>query len=85
VNVELRLTPEQVEQIAQRVAELLSTDRPRSVDQDGYLNADQAAAYLACPKGRIYDLVQLRRLRPVRDGRRVLFRRCDLDAYLEGQ
>jgi excisionase family DNA binding protein len=80
--VRLELTDEQLAQIAERVARLLAG---RQAADDGYLNVEQAATYLACPKGRIYDLVQLRRLRPVRDGRRVLFRRSDLDAYLEGQ
>jgi hypothetical protein len=28
------------------------------------------------------DLVQLRKIEPCRDGRRLLFRRADLDAYL---
>lgn len=48
-----------------------------------WLNAEQAAEHLACSRGRLYDLVQLGRLMPRRDGRRLLFRRADLDAYLE--
>jgi excisionase family DNA binding protein len=49
-----------------------------------WLNAQQAAQHLGCSRGRLYDLVQLHKLEPRRDGRRLLFRRCDLDAYLEG-
>lgn len=48
-----------------------------------WLNSEQAAEYLGCPRGRIHDLVQLRKLEPRRDGRRLLFKRDDLDAYLE--
>jgi excisionase family DNA binding protein len=49
----------------------------------GWLNAEQAAEHLACSRGRIYDLVQLGKLTPRRDGRRVLFQREDLDGCLE--
>jgi excisionase family DNA binding protein len=48
-----------------------------------YLNAQEAARYLACTRGRLYDLVQLKKLTPTRDGRRLLFRQADLDSYLE--
>ena len=52
-------------------------------DEPRWLNSDEAARYLGCPRSRIHDLVQLRRLEPARDGRRLLFRTTDLDAYLE--
>lgn len=51
---------------------------------DGWLNAEQAAEHLACGTDRIYDLIQLRKIEPQRDGRRLLFRRSDLDAYVAG-
>jgi excisionase family DNA binding protein len=47
-----------------------------------WLDATGAAEYLATSRDRVYDLVQLRKLSPTRDGRRLLFRRDDLDAYL---
>lgn len=47
-----------------------------------WLNAQQAADYIAAPVSRIHDLVQLGRLKPCRDGRRLLFHRDDLDSYL---
>lgn len=72
------LTDEQVEQIARRAADLLA-DRQQA---SPFLSADEAAEYLRCKKARVYDLVQLGQLVPVRDGRRVLFRRSDLDRYL---
>ena len=55
-----------------------------------YLDADQAAEYLGClrptakkPAGRIYELVEGGSLACFRDGRRMLFKRADLDACLE--
>jgi excisionase family DNA binding protein len=48
------------------------------------LNAEQAAEYLTCSRERLYDLVQLHTLEPCRDGRRLVFKRTDLDAYLTG-
>jgi len=49
-----------------------------------WLSVEQAAAHLSCPTSRIYDLVTQRALTPHRDGRRLLCRRADLDAYIEG-
>ena len=51
---------------------------------DGYLDTTAAAEYLSCSPGRIHDLVQLGKLTPLRDGRRLLFKPADLTAYLEG-
>jgi len=82
IRLQVTLSDEQLELIAQRAAELLA-GRPAE-DHDGWLNVEQAAKHLACPRSRIHDLVALRKLSPSRDGRRLLFRRADLDAYLEG-
>ena len=49
-----------------------------------WLSAEDAARHLACSRGRLYDLVQLGKLQPRRDGRRLLFKLADLDAYLGG-
>jgi len=48
-----------------------------------WLSAADAARHLACSRGRLYDLVQLGKLEPRRDGRRLLFKLADLDAYLD--
>lgn len=48
-----------------------------------YLTVESAAEYIAAKPQRIYDLVNDGRLTPRRDGRRLLFRREDLDAHLE--
>jgi excisionase family DNA binding protein len=78
----LALPDETLEAIAQRVAEIV-VDR-RGAAADAWLNVEQAAEYMACAKHRVYDLVEQGRLVPGRDGRRLVFRRSALDAYLEG-
>ena len=81
-RLSLELPTEVLEDIARRGAE-----RALAENRDGrlepYLDPDGAAEYLACPRSRIYDLVSQGRLRPKRDGRRLLFRREWLDDALE--
>jgi excisionase family DNA binding protein len=81
LTARLDLPPELVEAVAGRVAELLA-DRLDAASRP-YLDVDEAAAYLRCSPQRIYDLVSAGRLRPHRDGRRVLLTREALDACLE--
>lgn len=79
--VELNLPDELLEQIAARAAALVLEQQTSSAPT--WLNTTDAADYIAAKPGRIHDLVQLGKLAPRRDGRRLLFRRDDLDAYLE--
>jgi len=69
---------ELVDVIVERLAERL--ERPA----EPWLDVDQAAAYIAAPRSRVYDLVAQERVECRRDGRRVLFRRAWLDAALGG-
>jgi excisionase family DNA binding protein len=71
--------------LAERLAPRLLARLSQDHDASPWLNAEQAADYLACSRDRLYDLAQLHKLEPRRDGRRLLFKRCDLDAYLEAQ
>jgi excisionase family DNA binding protein len=66
--------------IAARVAALLAE---RMAGASPWLDTKQAADYLACSQDRLHDLVARRVLQPGRDGRRLLFKRSDLDAYVE--
>ena len=75
------LSDEQLQQLAAVVAPLLADRPPAPVST--WLDTAGAAAHLCCKPGRIHDLVQLGKLKPRRDGRRLLFRREDLDAYVE--
>jgi excisionase family DNA binding protein len=81
MNLAITLTDEQVNEIAARAAELLADRQPAT---SPWLDTKGAADHIAASPGRIHDLVQLGHLTPRRDGRRLLFRRQDLDAYLEG-
>ncbi len=77
----LALPPALVEQIAERAAAIVAERQPPAASP--WLNTQGAAEYLATGTDRIHDLVQLHKLHPRRDGRRLLFRRDDLDAYVE--
>jgi excisionase family DNA binding protein len=77
-ELRFEIPDEFVDEIADRVAERF--DRP----VEGWLDVEQAAAYLAAKPDRIYDLVAMDRLEVRRDGRRLLFRREWLDAAIGG-
>lgn len=47
-----------------------------------WMNATEAADYLACPVSRIRKLTMTGELPVTRDGRRTLYHRDQLDAYL---
>jgi excisionase family DNA binding protein len=79
VNFTVDLPDELVERIAQRAAELVAA--PAS-EAEGYLDVDGAADFLACPKSRIYALVNAKRLPHYRDGSRLLFDRGELRTYV---
>jgi excisionase family DNA binding protein len=81
IELTVRLTDEQLAEIAQRAAMLV----PVAPSVSPWLNVTDAAERLRCGKDRIYDLIALGKLHPRRDGRRVLLHRDDLDAYVEGR
>jgi excisionase family DNA binding protein len=83
LSLTLELTDAQLEAIAERVAERLQLVPAES--STPWLNTENAAAYIDAKPSRLHDLAQLGRLTPRRDGRRLLFHRNDLDAYLEGR
>lgn len=77
----LVLPPEFVEAVAQRAAELVAAQVAPAADT--WLDVDGAARHLACGRRRIYDLHSQRRIPAHKDGSRLLFRRSELDAYVE--
>jgi len=80
----LTLPPELVEQVAERVAELI-VERQRERD-DGWLRgADRIAAYIDAPVSRVYALSTCKPSRiPVhRDGSALVARRSALDHWIE--
>jgi len=70
-----------VEAVAQRATAIVIDYQAATAPP--YLSTEQAAKYLAAKPARVHDLVALGKLTPRRDGRRLLFRRDDLDAYIE--
>jgi excisionase family DNA binding protein len=72
-----------LDELADRLAPRLVDRLGQNKEPPPWLNASEAASFLACSRERLYDLVQLHKLEPRRDGRRLLFRRSDLDAYLD--
>jgi excisionase family DNA binding protein len=80
----LTLPDEVVEQIAQRVAEILTERQPDREVSQRWLTVDQAAAYIGAKPQRIYDLRSNGRLSRNGDGRRGLVDRRELDALIEG-
>jgi excisionase family DNA binding protein len=73
---------ELVEQIAQRAAELLA-ERAEKPIADGWLRgAEKIAAYIDCPRSRVYALASARRIPVHRDGSALIARRSELDRWL---
>jgi excisionase family DNA binding protein len=68
--------------VAAKVIDRLDAVSLADGQHDAFLDVEQAAAYLACDRRRIYDLVAQQKVEHYRDGKRLLFRRCDLDTYL---
>jgi excisionase family DNA binding protein len=79
----LELPDSMLDEIARRAAELVTAQAVTAVTTSPWLDTKGAADYLAASPGRIHDLVQLGRITPRRDGRRLLFRREELDSYVE--
>lgn len=80
-SIRLDLPDAVIEAIAQRAAAILAAQAPTA--SAPWLSTQQAADYIAAKPARIHDLTALGKLTPRRDGRRLVFKRSDLDAYLE--
>jgi excisionase family DNA binding protein len=82
--ISLNVGDELVEMIARRAAELLAA-QSNELEGDGWLRgAEKIAAYLDCPRSRVYALASARRIPIHRDGSALVARRSELDAWLLG-
>lgn len=87
-TVGLTLPPSLLDVLAIRVADLL-VERGLLVvagaasGPEPWIGVEDAARHLACPRSRIYSLVSARRIPHCKDGSRVLFRRSELDLWVE--
>jgi len=70
-----------VEAVAQRVADLLA--ERSAPEPEPWIGVEQAAEHLACPRSRVYALSSAGRIPHRKDGSRLLFRRSELDDWLE--
>ncbi|MEK6327489.1 MAG: hypothetical protein AABM66_08210 [Actinomycetota bacterium] len=76
------LTPELLETLAERVAEILA-ERQAPNGGDGWLRgAGRIAGYLDCPPSRVYALASARRIPVHRDGSNLIARQSELDAWV---
>jgi excisionase family DNA binding protein len=80
VGVRYEIPAELIERVAERAAELLS--QQTRVD-DAWLDVGEAAEYLRCPTSRIYALTSAGKIPHHHDGARLLFRRSELDEWVE--
>jgi excisionase family DNA binding protein len=75
----IELSPEQIDAVAERVAARLQP----APGADGWLRgAGRIAAYIDCPRSRIYALTSAGRIPVGRDGSNLIARRSDLDRWL---
>jgi excisionase family DNA binding protein len=80
----LPIPEELVDALAERVADRLAERLPSPTVAEPYIDAEGAAEYMACSTDRVYELKAQGRIPYWPDGRRILFKRSCLDAYLEG-
>lgn len=77
------LPAEAVEAIARRAAEIILDEQSAKAETASpYVTVGEAADLLRTSRGRIDNLLSVRRLTRVKDGRRTLILRAEIDAYL---
>lgn len=78
----LEIDEELIEQIAERVAQLIDV-RPELASEDGWLRgAERIGAYIDAPRSRVYALASARRIPVHHDGSALIARRSELDRWL---
>jgi excisionase family DNA binding protein len=80
-SVAVAVPDEVIEAIAARAAEIVA-ERQRQEDDRWLRGADRIAAYLDCPRSRVYALVSARRIPVHHDGSALVARRSELDLWL---
>lgn len=81
-SLALALPDDIVEAIAERAAEILAGRRGET-EQDRWLRgADRIAAYIDCPRSRVYALTSAGRIPVHHDGSALIARRSELDRWL---
>jgi excisionase family DNA binding protein len=81
-GIDLHLDDEGVERLAAAIARRLIDAGSSNGSSSPWLNAQEAADYLGAPLSRVRKLTMTGELPCHRDGRRVLYRRDELDNYV---
>jgi excisionase family DNA binding protein len=81
----LEFPPEFIYALADAVRERLEFEGVLGHAAPDILTVGETAQYMRCTRQAVYDRVHQGAIEPLRDGRRLLFRRAALDAYLEGR
>lgn len=89
LTIAVTLDADQLAALAEHVAELLAargvgTAEHEPTSTSPNMTVAEAAEYMRCNRQRIYDLLSQRRLTRVKDGRRTLVRRAEVESYLSG-
>ena len=71
-----------VEAIARRAAEIVVELTVAAVPTSLYLTVDETAELLRTSRGRVDNLLSAGKLTRVKDGRRTLILRSEIDSYL---
>lgn len=82
-DLALALPAELVEVVAERAAELVA-DRLTAAAPEPWVGVAEAAEHLACGRSRVYALVSAGRIPHEKDGSRLLFKRSQLDEWVQG-
>jgi excisionase family DNA binding protein len=77
----LELDEQALHQLAEQLAPVIAD--LSTAGAEAWLTAKEAAAYISAKPKRIYDLKEQGVIPSGGDGRKLLFRRSALDAYLE--
>ncbi|MCA9310607.1 MAG: helix-turn-helix domain-containing protein [Phycisphaerales bacterium] len=86
IQVDVQLSPAQLEAIARRAAEIVAAASAQQSDpRSPYLTIAEAAEFLRTRRQRVDDLLSERLLTRVKDGGRTLIARAELEAYLRGE
>lgn len=84
LKVQIDLAAEAVEVLAEEVKRRVLAELHESSGEAAspYLTVPEAATLLRCSRGRVDDLLSQRRLTRLKDGRRTLVARAEVENYL---
>ena len=83
MKLALEIPDDLIETIARQAAALLTAQADRADLPSPYVTTDQAAEHLRCSRQRIHDLLSQGRLTRLKEGRRTLLLRSELDELVQ--